>query len=116
VDDQEIVGNAVFAAMPLQGGMQSGNFSADYSIARRIPKNPDPRFDEPDFAPRPDELIGEVIDLKQFAGLPDHDRDFAGALRSGRVRGAFEHAITVERNDSPDTRTRLRVKGAGADA
>ena len=41
-----------------------------------------------DLAPLPGRLRGPTIDLGPFDDLPDHDRDFAGRLRTGDYRGA----------------------------
>jgi hypothetical protein len=89
VDDQLIVGNAVFAETPLQGGVQAQNLVDDHEAAAEYLKWPVPDLAKLDLAPRDEELLGAEIDLPPFRWLPEHDRDFIGDARKGRWRGAY---------------------------
>ena len=88
VDTQEIVGNAVFADPPLEGGRRQNNFTRHYSEVTSYLLNPsdDPR--ELDLSPRPALLAGSPVELGRFRHLPDFDRDYRGLQRYGRFYGA----------------------------
>lgn len=88
VEGQDLIGNAVFAAAPLQGGWQSDNVTAPYAKAAAFLRRPYAPLSDLDLAPLPGRLRGPTIDLGPFDDLPDHDRDFAGRLRTGDYRGA----------------------------
>jgi len=88
IDDQEVIGNAVFADWPLSGGRQSQNFVAVFSAAAGFLRAPgeDPR--RLDLAPLDDRLAGAEVDLARFARLPQVDRDFSGLARADGWHGA----------------------------
>jgi len=96
VDDQLIIGNAVFAGTPLRGGTQVQNRNEDYSMARATLATAVPNPDNPDLSPRDESLFDDGIGMSQFRWLPEYDRDFAGGVRSGHTRGAYEWAPAVK--------------------
>ena len=104
VDDQQLIGNAVFAETPLQGGIQSHNLTDGYTAVAEYLTRPVPSLGDMDLSPRVEKLSGEAIELSQFSWLPEHDRDFTGLVRSGRVRGAHEggrHAQPFQPSAAP---------------
>ncbi len=90
--DQMVVGNAVFAETPLEGGTQVQNFTEKHQAAGAYLERPVPDLEELDLSPRGEELLGAVIDLSPFGWLPDYNRDFAGRLRGAGTRGAHDGA------------------------
>jgi hypothetical protein len=90
---QELTGNAVFAATPLSGGIQTDNVADDYTAASSYLVNPDGAIaggvDRLDLYPLPGTLQGPAIDLSGLAVYEDWDRDFNGAARPGTFRGAY---------------------------
>lgn len=87
---QEIVGNAVFAGTPLQGGDQRDNVTAAYNQAATYVNAPGTTPGALDFYPRAGGgLEGGAIDLSAFAGHLEWDRDFNGTLKTRTYRGAY---------------------------
>jgi len=86
---QRVVGNAVFAAMPIAGGVASDNVTGSRAEAPRFLVNPLATTAERDFRPKPAALEGAPLDVRDYAGLTDGDRDFDGRPRDGSVRGAY---------------------------
>jgi hypothetical protein len=106
VDDQVIIGNAVFAGVPIEGGQQADNMTADYAQVAEFLQNPVADLHAVDLRPRPGLLEGERIELGQFAGYPDHERDFEGSARSAIRRGAY--AATPSRSQRGKTLSGLQ--------
>jgi hypothetical protein len=88
---QTVVGNLVFAAAPLVGGTQSGNFAGPFAEASRYLVRPFGYPGEIDLAPR-----GELTSYDAVAPNPgrlaDWDRDFNGQPRIPGAIGAYTSA------------------------
>ncbi|MGF1630405.1 MAG: right-handed parallel beta-helix repeat-containing protein [Kiloniellaceae bacterium] len=85
---QEIAGNAAFAAMPIVGGHQKHNLSADFAAAENFLRAPFGDWPQLDLRPRPGRLKsgpGPAL-VARFAGA---DRDFSGNPRDGSWLGAY---------------------------
>jgi hypothetical protein len=87
---QKIVGNASFAAVPVAGPNQTGNITGSYAAAADHLVAPTAAIGSLDLFPKAGKLTGPAIDLSQFAGFADSDRDFNGSSRDGTRRGAYE--------------------------
>jgi hypothetical protein len=87
--DQEIVGNAVFAKIPIQGGRARDNVTDDFEDAPNYLQYPAASMPAFSLFPKSDKLRGAPIDLKAFAEFPGFDRDFDGERRDGQFRGAY---------------------------
>ncbi len=86
---QMVVGNAVFAQTPIQAPDQSDNVTGKFDAAGSHLKKPFDGWATRDLRPRPGALLGPPIDLAPFAGFLEIDRDFTGAPRNGKTRGAY---------------------------
>ena len=86
---QRVVGNAVFAAAPIAGGTASANVTGSHAEAVRHLVAPLATVAERDFHPRPGVLRGRALDVRDYVGLTDRDRDLAGSQRDWTVRGAL---------------------------
>ena len=86
---QRVVGNAVFAALPIVGGTATANVTGGHAEAVRHLVAPLATATERDFHPRPGVLKGQALDVRDYAGLADRDRDFDGRRRDWTVRGAL---------------------------
>ena len=91
---QSVVGNLVFAAWPLLGGAQAGNFTGPLSEADRYLVRPFGYPGEIDLAPRA-ELTSYGADAPNPAQLADWERDFNG---QPRIRGAIGAYATTGTN------------------
>ena len=85
---QTVIGNAVFAAAPLVGGIQKGNFAATFAEADRYLMQPFAAPDALDPAPR-FLLMSSDADAPNPAQLADWDRDFNGHPRPPGSIGAY---------------------------
>src|SRR5262249_35761938 len=83
-----VVGNAVFAAAPLVGGIQKGNFAATFADADRYLMRPFASPDSLDAAPR-FLLTSADAGAQNPAQLADWDRDFNGQPRPPGCIGAY---------------------------
>ncbi len=86
---QRVVGNAVFAALPIVGGAATANVSGSHAEAVGHLVAPLATAAERDFHPQPGTLRGPALDVRDYAGLADRDRDFGGRRRDWTVRGAL---------------------------
>jgi hypothetical protein len=87
---QRVTGNAVFAATPLSGGTQSGNFTGTYAAASTYLNNPMAGLGAGlDLYPKTGQLIGTALNLTYLTGLVDQDRDFNSLPRILTYRGAY---------------------------
>ncbi len=90
---RELTGNAVFAATPLSGGIQTDNVTDAYAAAGDYLANPDGILSGPvdrlDLFPLPGTLSGPPIDLSGLSAYEDSGRDFNGDSRPGTFRGAY---------------------------
>jgi MYXO-CTERM domain-containing protein len=107
---QEIVGNAVFAGTPLQGGDQRDNVTAAFNQAGTYVNTPGTNPGNMDFYPRPGGgLEGGAIDLSGFGAHQEWDRDFNGASKTQNYRGAYSGSGT-----NPGWALAVDFKGLGA--
>jgi hypothetical protein len=88
---QRVYGNAVFAATPISGGQQSGNFTAAYSAAAQNLNNPAGTLAAGtlDLYPLSGKLQGTAVSLSFLTGLVDQNVDFNGLSRLDTFRGAY---------------------------
>jgi hypothetical protein len=87
---QRVVGNAVFASTPLNGGQQSNNVTGSYTAASTYLNNPMAALGSGlDLYPKTGQLQGTAIDYTVFSGLLDYNRDFNGTSRNTIYRGAY---------------------------
>ena len=85
---QRVVGNAVFAAVPIAGGMASDNVTGSRAEAAQHLASPLAVGVARDFRPKPGALEGAALDVRDYAGLAERDRDCAGRPRDWSIRGA----------------------------
>jgi hypothetical protein len=90
---QTVVGNLVFAAVPLFGGRQAGNFAGALNDADRYLVRPFGYPGEIDLAPRAT-LMGYDAAAPNPGELADWDRDFNGQPRIPGSIGAYSTAGT----------------------
>jgi hypothetical protein len=88
---QAVVGNLVFAAVPLLGGAQSGNFTGAFADADRYLVHPFGRPGEIDLAPRSEITSYDAV-APNPARLAGWDRDFNGQPRNAGAIGAYATA------------------------
>ena len=86
---QRVAGNLVFAARPLQGGTRRQNLVGDFAAAGRHLARPYGDLDTLDLIPRGGRAPTRRLDPAWTAGLPDIERDHAGALRPPGAIGAL---------------------------
>jgi uncharacterized repeat protein (TIGR01451 family) len=114
---QRVIGNAVFAATPINAPDQASNVTGAYAAASSVLANPtgSPTGtpSQLDLYPLPGSLTGPALDTSSFNTYLDWNRDFNGALHNGTFRGAYAGSGT-----NPGWRPRLERKpiGAAADA
>jgi hypothetical protein len=89
VDDQWLVGNAVFADKPLLGGRQADNIVFAYADASRHLMTPIADLDRLDLSPRGGGLTGPEVDFAPLGKAFDYQLDIDGRRRSGTCRGAY---------------------------
>jgi hypothetical protein len=90
---QRVAGNAVFASPAILGAAGAGNVVGTRAEAVRHLTNPLSAPPDRDFRPRPVALAGAPLDVRDFAGLADRDRDFDGRPRDWSVAGAYGGAV-----------------------
>ncbi|HVN35379.1 MAG TPA: hypothetical protein VMU96_09000 [Casimicrobiaceae bacterium] len=88
---QSVVGNLVFAATPLVGGDQAGNFAGPFADADRYLVQPFGYPGEIDLVPRAP-LTSYDAEARNPGRLPDWDRDFNGGPRMPGAIGAYSTA------------------------
>ncbi|HRQ65363.1 MAG TPA: hypothetical protein PKZ76_10980 [Xanthomonadaceae bacterium] len=86
---QRVVGNAAFAATPLNGGNQSGNAIGSFSDAALAVASPLPDLPGLDMHPLAGALLGADVDEAGLDRFNDWDRDFNGSQRLPARRGAY---------------------------
>jgi len=102
---QTIIGNAVFAGVPIEGPNQTNNVSGSYSTAADYLNAPTAPIGSLDLYPRPGQL-SRVGDQSSFDEFTDGDRDFNGAIRSKHFVGAYAGEGT-----NPGWPLKLTIKG-----
>jgi hypothetical protein len=86
---QKVVGNAVFAADPIQAPDQQDNVTDTLAAAGSYLVNPTGALGALDLYPLAGALTGPAIDTSLLQGFLDWDRDFNGALHPATFRGAY---------------------------
>jgi len=86
---QLVAGNVIFAARPLQGGMQRENLVGSRASAGRYLARPNAELVTLDLTPRHGKTPTRRIDPAWLRDLPDIERDHAGQLRTPNVIGAL---------------------------
>jgi hypothetical protein len=87
---QRVVGNAVFAARPIEAPDQAENATGSLVEAANHLIAPNEPLGRLDLHPRPGRLTGTRIDPVDLGLPPSRWTDFDGRPRSGEVRGAYE--------------------------
>ncbi len=86
---QHVIGNAVFAATPISGGMQAANATGSYAAAASFLNNPTGALGQLDLFPRTGALRGSAPDTASMSAFTAWDRDFNGNPRDWTIRGAY---------------------------
>jgi hypothetical protein len=86
---QTVTANAVFAAVPIVGGAEYGNFTGPYADADRHLNRPFAAPGELDLFPRRRWTPAALADPPNPLGFPDWDRDFNGRPRKPGAIGAY---------------------------
>ena len=86
---QHVIGNAVFAATPVSGGMQAANVTGSYASASNFLNNPTAAPGQLDLFPKAGALRGAAPDTSPINGFAAWDRDFNGNPRDWNFRGAY---------------------------
>ncbi len=102
---QKVMGNAVFAPVPILASDQRDNVTGSLGDARSALANLDSPLGQMDLFPRPGKLNGGAIDTSPFRVFPDWNIDFNGNLRMGNFRGAYSGA-----GKNPGWYPRLEIK------
>lgn len=87
--EQVVAGNVVFAARPLEGGIQRDNLSGSYNTAGHYLLQPYAELDGLDLSPRPGLKQNGTVAAKWREGLPDIQLDYAGRSRPPGTLGAL---------------------------
>ena len=87
---QRIVGNAVYARVPVIGPNTSNNLTGTYSAAAAALNSPTAALGALNLFPRSGALTGPAMDLSIFGDFVDGTKDFNGRERTGAHRGAYE--------------------------
>lgn len=94
---QLVAGNIVFAARPLQGGMQRQNHTGSRAAAERHLTRPNAELAQLDLSPRHGKTPTRRIDPAWLRDLPDIERDHAGQLRPPNLIGALNPRSSAAR-------------------
>ncbi|MEQ6340766.1 MAG: hypothetical protein M3A44_03720 [Gammaproteobacteria bacterium] len=86
---QRVAGNAIFAGIPLAGGIQEANIMDSFAAASRYLSRPFAPLGELDLYPKPGKLQGEPMPIRVFNAFPEWNRDFNDRPRKGNFRGAY---------------------------
>ncbi len=86
---QRVAGNAIFAGIPLAGGIQEANVVDGFEAASRYLAHPFAPLGELDLYPKSGKMQGEPMPASVFNAFPEWNRDFNGRLRKGNLRGAY---------------------------
>ncbi|HHM06040.1 MAG TPA: hypothetical protein ENJ19_09920 [Gammaproteobacteria bacterium] len=85
---QYLTGNAVFARVPVVGGVQGDNRVGPYEAAGRYLTAPYAPFGRLDLYPK-GYLGGRAVADLRLRAYPEWNRDFNGTVRAGRFYGAY---------------------------
>jgi len=94
---QEVVGNAVFADLAIQGGSWTDNFVAEYGEAFEYLRLPVTDLSEMSLAPQEGRLCA-MHQIALLAGYPESDRDFYGRLRDRESFGAVSPVAACQKS------------------
>ena len=86
---QNVIGNAIFAAIPLQGGTQLNNITDTYATAANYLANPFAMPGQLDLYPLVGTMTGPPLDTSPFDIFLDWNRDFNDDFQDGTFRGAY---------------------------
>lgn len=86
---QTAIGNAVFAASPINGGSQQYNITDSYANSASYLNNPTGNVGTLDLYPKNNMLTDVTISNSLFSGFTDSDRDFNGDIKNWIFRGAY---------------------------
>lgn len=86
---QDVVGNAVFAGAPLQGGAQVDNVTDAFGAAGAYLNAPGAALGSLDLHPLPGALAGSLIATAAIDAFPLWSVDWNGNLHDGTRRGAY---------------------------
>ncbi len=119
--DQRVVGNAVFAATPLNltaGVSDTGNVIDTAANAGNYVTNPTLELGEIDLYPLAEQLQGADLSssLALVTGDIDHDRDFNGRSKDFTYRGAYQGGEGTNPGWQLDAATKGEIPSADADA
>jgi parallel beta helix pectate lyase-like protein len=87
---QRIVGNAVYARVPVMGPNAADNVTGAYLAAAAGLNSPTAALGALNLFPRSGALMGPAMDLSSFRDFVDGTKDFNGRPRTGAHRGAYE--------------------------
>lgn len=102
---QKVIGNAVFASMPILAVDQRDNLTGSFEAASRFLRHPTGLPGQLDFFPRPGMLSGKPIDTRSFQSFLEGDLDFNGNPRRANIRGAYG-----EEGENPGWLPKLEIK------
>ncbi len=86
---QRAVGNAVFAATPVNAADQADNITDGYSAANNYLTAPFAAIGQLDLYPLAGTLNGQSLVTTSFTGYTDWELDFDGQTRDQTIRGAY---------------------------
>ena len=86
---QKVIGNAVFAATPIQAGDATDNITDAYSAASIYLDNPFASLGQFNLYPQVGELIGSLLDTTDIQNFTRWNFDFNGVIHTGQFRGAY---------------------------
>ena len=86
---QKVIGNAVFAATPIQAADTTDNITDAYSAASIYLDNPFAGLGQFNLYPKVGELTGSLLDTTDIQNFSEWNVDFNGMIHSGQFRGAY---------------------------
>ena len=86
---QKVIGNAVFAATPIQASDKTDNITDAYSAASIYLDNPFVSLGQFNLYPKVGELTGAPLDTTDIQNFTEWNVDFNGLIHSGQFRGAY---------------------------
>jgi hypothetical protein len=89
---QQVIGNAVFASVPISGGDQRDNVTDSRERAAAYLGKPTAVPGALDLYPRSGQLVSGAMDTTALQGFRDWNRDFNGTAYDARFRGAYSGA------------------------
>ena len=100
-----VVGNAVFAATPIQSPTASDNVTDAFSKASAYLVAPTAPLGKLDLFPQVGKLSGSTTNLVEFSDFPDYNIDFNGVQRTTALHGAY-----AEEGSNPGWQPALEIK------